>query len=134
MKYLLDTHCWLWWIAAPQKLSEKARGLLVNSANDIYFSAASSWEITIKYRLKKLPLPEAPDTFIISRLHRDGIIPLSIEHGHVLYTGNLPLHHRDPFDRLLIAQSILEKMPIITVDPLFFAYSAEIVFAGLEPL
>ena len=127
MKILLDTHCWLWWIVSPEKLSSESLRILKNSSNTILFSAASSWEIAIKYAIGKLPLPEPPDQFIPKRLVRDGITPLSIEHSHVLHTARLPHHHRDPFDRLIIAQSMIEKALILTADDVYTKYDVEIL-------
>ncbi len=127
MKILIDTHCWLWWIASPEKLSAESIRILKNPLNTILFSAASSWEIAIKYALGRLPLSESPDQFIPKRLVRDGITPLSIEHTHVLHTAHLPHHHRDPFDRLIISQSIIENTPVLTSDEAFAQYDVEII-------
>ena len=104
MKILLDTHCWLWWITTPEKLGPESQQLIMDGHNEIFLSAASSWEIAIKYALAKLPLPEAPEKFIPPRLMRDAIRPLPINHTHALHVASLPLHHRDPFDRLLIGK------------------------------
>ena len=130
MKILLDTHCWLWWLASPEKLSDEAVFLLRNGANTIYLSAASSWEIAIKYALSKLSLPKPPETFVPERLARDGIVSLAIEHAHALRVASIPAHHRDPFDRLLVAQAQLERLPIMTVDPIFERYDVEIIRAS----
>jgi PIN domain nuclease of toxin-antitoxin system len=94
----------------------------------LFLSAASSWEIAVKYRLGKLTLPEPPETFVPSRLRTTGTSPIPVEHAHALATSGLPLHHRDPFDRLLIAQSIVLKVPIVTADPQFESYSIEAIF------
>jgi len=95
--------------------------------NDLFFSVVSSWEIAVKYALGKLPLPETPSEFVPSRLRRDGFHTLHIEHRHALAVASLPMHHRDPFDRLLIAQGQSEKMPIATVDPKFEAYDSNLI-------
>ena len=87
-----------------------------DARNHLLLSAASSWEIAIKYNLGKLPLPCPPDEFILPRLVRDGIIPLPVEHRHAVLVGSLPNHHRDPFDRLLIAQAQSEDLTIFTAD------------------
>lgn len=97
-----------------------------------FFSAASSWEIAIKYSLGKLLLPEAPDIFVSPRLIRDGITPLPIEHIHVLHVASLPWHHRDPFDRLLISQAQMHRMPILTVDRQLNAYDVELLWGDTE--
>jgi len=130
MKILLDTQCWLWWIAAPERLSPGARRRIADKRNTVYLSAASSWEITIKYSIGKLPLPEPPLQFIPKRLARDAIAALPIEIIHTLYVANIPQHHKDPFDRILISQSILEDIPIMTVDKQFKLYEVNVILAG----
>jgi len=130
MRLLFDTHCWLWWLTTPDRLGRDVRSRVENAANGIYLSAASSWEIAIKHALGKLPLPEPPARFVPVRLARDGVLALPIEHAHALHVASLPHHHRDPFDRLLIAQAQLEKMPIVTADPQFQAYDVELVFVS----
>jgi PIN domain nuclease of toxin-antitoxin system len=129
MKILLDTHCWLWWISSPEKLSPDACRQIADKDHVIYLSVASAWEIAIKYSLGKLPLPEVPWEFVHKRLARDAITPLAIEARHALGVADLPRHHRDPFDRLILSQSILEDIPIMTVDRQFAAYEAEIIWA-----
>ena len=129
MKVLLDTHCWLWWLAEPEKLSDKVIGIIGSPDNEIFISSASSWEIAIKYASGKLPLPEKPEHYVMSRLQRDGFMTLKIEHLHALKAGALPLHHNDPFDRMLIAQAQVEKIPIITSDKKFSMYDVELIQA-----
>ncbi len=128
MKILIDTHCWLWWITTPEKLVFEARQYIEDGHNEIFLSAASSWEIGIKYALGKLPLPEDPETFIPPRLTRDAISPLPVNHTHALHVASLPLHHRDPFDRLLISQAQMEGLPIMTVDDQFKAYEVDLIW------
>ncbi len=127
MNFLLDTCCWLWWLVSPEKLADDALFLIRDSTNKVYLSAASSWEIAIKYAIGKLPLPEPPETFVPDRLARDGIFSLAIEHAHALRVANIPAHHRDPFDRLLVAQSQLEKLPLMTADSVFERYEIETI-------
>ena len=103
--------------------------LLRDPANDLILSAASSWEIAIKYRLGKLPLPEAPGDFILPRLTRDGIEALPIHHHHVCAVAVLPDIHRDPFDRLLIAVAQAEGLPIMTADRQFLEYDVGVIQA-----
>jgi PIN domain nuclease of toxin-antitoxin system len=129
MKILLDTHCWLWWTTAPEKLREPALAQIADAENTILLSAASSWEIAIKYALGKLPLPEAPEIFVPKRMARDAVHALPIEHAHALRVASLPLHHADPFDRLLVAQAQVEGIPLMTVDRQFEAYNVEIIWA-----
>jgi PIN domain nuclease of toxin-antitoxin system len=129
LRILLDTHCWLWLQAKPQRLSQQARTLLQDPGNQIFLSAASSWEIAIKYALGKLPLPLPPVEYVLSRMETSGTSPLPIQHSHALHAGSLPLHHADPFDRLLIAQAQLEEMGLLTVDRQFEAYQVNLLWA-----
>jgi len=133
MKILLDTHCWLWWMTTPEKLAPASQQLIMDGYNDIFLSAVSSWEIAIKYALDKLPLPENPEKFIPPRLKRDAIRPLPITHTHALHVASLPLHHRDPFDRLLISQAQIEGLPVMTVDKQFKEYDVECIWGGTGP-
>ena len=128
MKLLLDTHVWLWWVTAPERLGPGAAAAMQDPRNELLFSVASSWEIAVKYSIGKLELPEPPEEFVLKRLRRDGIDTLHIEHRHTLRVASLPLHHRDPFDRLLIAQAQIEAIPIITVDLKFRPYPVTILW------
>ena len=123
MKILLDTQCWLWMAAQPERLSDQARSLIETTDNDLYLSAVSAWEIAIKYSLGKLRLPEPPVLYVPSRLQVTQTTPLPIEHSHALHVTMLPPHHNDPFDRLLIAQAQLEDLPILTADSVFARYA-----------
>jgi PIN domain nuclease of toxin-antitoxin system len=129
VRILLDTQCWIWMTSSPARLSPVSRDMVASIDNDLMLSAASSWEIVIKHALGKLRLPEPPDRFIPSRLQAFRTGALSIEHQHVLRVGALPSHHRDPFDRLLVAQAQVERMPIVTADPIFKKYDVEIIDA-----
>jgi PIN domain nuclease of toxin-antitoxin system len=122
MRLLLDTHTFLWWVTDDPALSEKARRLLSDPLNEVFFSAASGWEITIKMGTGKLHLPEPPDVYIPDRLVRNAFQPLAITIAHTLRIWRLPRLHRDPFDRLLVAQALEENMPLLTTDPLIRAY------------
>ena len=127
-RFLLDTHVWLWSITDPPKLGREGLRLLENTGNQLFLSAASSWEMAIKYRLGRLPLPEPPHIFIPPRLIRDGITPLPVEHHHACQVANLPDLHRDPFDRLLIAQAQIEHFTFITADQKLKDYNVEMIF------
>jgi len=127
MKLLLDTHVWLWTLVSPERVPAGILARLREPGNQLFLSAASSWEIAIKYRLGKLPLPEPPVRFVPARLSRDGVIPLPIEHLHALAVTDLPLHHSDPFDRLLIVQARLERMILATVDEQFASYDVALL-------
>lgn len=115
MNVLLDTHALLWWVTNDPQLSDVAREVIGDSANRVFVSPASVWEMAIKHRTGKLTLPEPPPIYVPDRLLRHGFEPLPITMTHVLQTHPLPFHHRDPFDRLLIAQSIAEDMPLVHV-------------------
>ena len=130
MRLLLDTHTWLWAQSEPNRLNERCRQLLADADETLLFSAASSWEIGIKYALKKLELPEPPGLFVPKRLAQMGITPLPIEHAHALQVAELPHHHRDPFDRLLIAQAQLEGATLATADPRFLLYEVDVLWAA----
>lgn len=130
MNVLIDTQCWLWWFADEDRLNEAARGIIGDGENTLYFSAASSWEIAIKCSIGKLKLPESPDRYVPSRLASQGMLGMAVEHAHALRVSSLPNHHRDPFDRLLIAQSQIESMALLTADPLIAAYEVEAIWAG----
>jgi len=130
MNLLLDTQCWMWWIESPERLGREALQLINAGQNRVYFSVASAWEIAIKYALGKLSLPEPPATFVPGRLVRDRFQVLLVALEHALQVAELPHHHRDPFDRLLIAQSRLEKLPILSADPVFGKYEVEVIPAS----
>ena len=117
MRLLLDTQTWLWMQVSPERLRSQARDMLVDEANQLLLSAASSWEIAIKYALRKLPLPESPADYVPARLRDGGVEPLAVLHVHALQVATLPRHHRDPFDRMLVAQARLEGLTIVTRDP-----------------
>lgn len=127
--YLIDTHVWLWMQAEPGRLCGETRGLVDDVANELLLSAASAWEIAIKYRIGKLPLPEPPVTYVPERMRRSGTTPLPIQPAHALRTSELPDHHNDPFDRLLIAQAQILRIPIVTVDQQIEAYDVDVVAA-----
>lgn len=116
MKFLLDTHAFLWWITEDKRLSNKAFEIIGNADHEIYLSVVSGWEIAIKAKLKKLSLPRSPQKFILQQIEQNNFSVLPIQMKHALAVYSLPNHHDDPFDRLLIAQSITEKIPLITVD------------------
>lgn len=129
MRLLLDTHCWLWLQNEPERLSPRSLELAGSPENEILLSAASSWEIAIKYALGRLQLPVPPETYVPDRMVSSGVTPLRIEHTHVLRTASLPPHHKDPFDRVLIAQAQLEGLTVMTLDRLFEPYDVEIHWA-----
>ena len=130
MKYLLDTGVWLWSLDSVERIHKRGLDILGNSRQEIYFSAASVWEISIKARLQKLRLPAPPADCIPAFMARQGLRPLPVNHIHALKVYDLPFHHRDPFDRLLIAQAIVEDMAILTADRVFARYLVEVVWCA----
>jgi PIN domain nuclease of toxin-antitoxin system len=126
MKVLLDTHVFLWGIAEESRLSQRVRSLLPSVQT--WFSVASVWEILTKVRIGKLSLPHPTGPFLTSRLAANGVRILPITLDHTLRIESLELHHRDPFDRILIAQSIEEKLPLVTSDPHFERYPIEVIW------
>lgn len=134
MRILLDTHCWLWMQMAPERLAGSVRELLADPDHRLYFSAASSWEIAVKWALGKLPLPASPAEYVPSRLERQGVEGLPVHHRHALMVASLPHHHRDPFDRLLLAQAQAEDLAFLTADRQLAAYEGvDFLWAGGPP-
>ena len=129
MKILLDTQCWLWMLAAPERFSDSSRELVESADNELLLSAASAWEIAIKYGLGKLQLPSEPAKAVPELMAKSASTPLPVLHGHALHVAELPQHHLDPFDRMLVAQAQLEDLPILTADPQFDPYDVEVIEA-----
>lgn len=127
MRFLIDTHCWLWLQTEPGRFNAELLGTLGQPETTRYFSAASAWEIAVKHALGKLPLPEPPATYVPERMRISRTPGLAITHAHALGVGALPHHHRDPFDRLLAAQARIEGLTLITVDPVFARYEVSII-------
>jgi PIN domain nuclease of toxin-antitoxin system len=128
VRALVDTHAWLWMLASPGRLPESVREVVGDPLTEVLVSAATSWEIAIKHQLGKLALPEAPATFVPTRLAASGCTALAIDHAHVLRAGALPPHHRDPFDRVLVAQAQALAIPIVSGDRAVAAYDVEVVW------
>ncbi len=128
MNALLDTHTFLWWVAGAPQLSKTEKDFITNPDNKIFFSAASAWEIVIKIGTSKLTLPEESDFYITSRLISNRFQILPIELSHTLQIAKLPDLHRDPFDRIIIAQSQVTGMPILTIDRLIVQYPIDIIW------
>jgi PIN domain nuclease of toxin-antitoxin system len=126
-RYLIDTHVLLWWIFDDPKLDQNIREIIQNPSNKIIVSSASAWEIATKYRIGKLPeakeLLENYDQII----QKARFFQLSITTAHALRAGGLPIQHRDPFDRMIMAQSELEKISVITYDPAFKTGLLEVI-------
>ncbi|MDP2308538.1 MAG: type II toxin-antitoxin system VapC family toxin [Pseudomonadota bacterium] len=128
MKFLLDTHALLFWVYEPARLGALALRAMADRDNQIFWSTASSWEVAIKVGLGKLELDGPVSEVIPSELLRHGFTLLPIDHAHVLAVAELPRHHGDPFDRLLVAQAQAERLTLLTADPRIAAYDIAIVW------
>ncbi len=128
MRALLDTHIFLWWIIADARLPSRVREIIADGKNELFFSAASCWEIAIKTQLGRISLPGRPDVFISEQMTMNAVQGLPIQASHALHVFNLPHLHRDPFDRIIVAQSQLEGLPIITSDALIAQYDIKIIW------
>ncbi|HTM14404.1 MAG TPA: type II toxin-antitoxin system VapC family toxin [Bryobacteraceae bacterium] len=128
MKLLLDTHTFLWWNEASPRLSKKALVLLSDPANTLLLSVVSAWELVLKTQTGKLRLPESLNVYVPTRMAHYAMHALPVSLAHALASESLPLHHRDPFDRLLIAQATIEGVPIVTADPEFRRYAIKVVW------
>ena len=122
MKILLDTHAFLWWVVDDPRLSDTARTIIADGNNDLFFSAASGWEIGIKTGLGRLELPSNLNEYIVDQLEKNAMIVLPIQLSHALHVTQLPDHHKDPFDRMLISQSHVEGMTLISADQIIKKY------------
>jgi PIN domain nuclease of toxin-antitoxin system len=130
MRYLLDTVVWLWSVGPTEKIGKDGLEILRTGGHEIYLSAASVWEISIKARSGKYKLPDEPARYIPNRLGTQGIRGLPISQTHALKANDLDLHHNDPFDRLIIAQALVENLTVLTPDQLFGKYPIEVVWCG----
>ncbi len=122
MRVLLDTHAFLWWISDDEQLTVQARETIGAADNQVFVSAASVWEIVTKARLGRLPLPEPVGRFVATHLEENAFQPLPIAMRHAFALEALPDLHRDPFDRMLVAQALTEGMPLVTGDHAVRAY------------
>lgn len=122
MRLLLDTHVFLWYVTADPKLPATFRAASQDTANEVYLSVASVWEAVIKHRLGKLPLPAPPADYLPRHRDAHGIASLPIDEGAMSHLADLPPLHRDPFDRLLVAQALQHGLTVATVDPEVAAY------------
>ena len=116
MTYLLDTHVWLWMLADPDRIRPDLAAELRADRTRLLLSAATSWEIAIKWAVGRLTLPEPPASYVPSRMQRTKVEPLAVTHSHALQDATLPRQHGDPYDRLHGAQAQLVGVPIVTVD------------------
>jgi PIN domain nuclease of toxin-antitoxin system len=128
MRILLDTHVFLWWIVDDPRLSPRCVELMVDGGNELLLSAASGWEIAIKAGLGRLKTPEPLERFLIEQLFHNRVEALSVQLSHALHVHTLPSLHRDPFDRLLIAQAQVERLPILSADQQIAQYAVEVIW------
>lgn len=120
---LLDTHTFLWFITNDPKLSQNARSYIEDSSNEIWLSIASIWEMAIKYSAGKLSFAQPFDPFILNQINVNNFAILHIAIEHTVVVATLPFHHKDPFDRVLIAQALVEGIPLLSIDKIVDAYS-----------
>lgn len=123
MKLLLDTHVFLWFISGDARLPDGLRDTIRDLNNEVYLSVVSLWEATIKYQLGKLPLPQSPETYIPTMRQKHQITSLSLDEASVSRLVNLPVLHRDPFDRMLVCQALAHGLILVTVDEAIIRYS-----------
>ncbi len=128
MRVLLDTHAFLWWNLDDPQLSATARALIADGSNTLYLSAVVAWEIAIKAAKGRLTLPEPANLYVTNRMKLHAFTAMPVEISHALEVTNLPPLHNDPFDRLLVAQARLEKLPILTADSTIGLYDVEVIW------
>ena len=128
MKFLLDTHCFLWAISNSSLLPKKVINYLENQENEIFLSSASVWEIFIKFKLGKLDLKKDPENLILEEMQIGNYKSLEIKMNHIFPMSKLSQYHKDPFDRILICQAISEGLTILTNDPLIKKYKVKTVW------
>ena len=131
MSYLLDTNVFLWSLSQPGRLNSTATQLLLSRTSRIFLSAATSWELSIKYALRKISLPSEPAKLIPQVLNDFGYLSLEIRHVHATAVSELPFHHRDPFDRLLVAQAHIENLTLMTTDRALARYDIQVLECGI---
>jgi len=124
VRLLLDSCTFLWIVGGAPELSARARQAFADPGNEVYLSAASAWEIAVKHRLGRLPLPETPDRFVPRARDAHGIARLDIDEAAALHVAKLPDLHRDPFDRILVAQALLGGLVLVTPDEALRQYPA----------
>jgi PIN domain nuclease of toxin-antitoxin system len=126
MRLLLDTHVFLWYITGDRRIATFVRRA-IEEADAVYLSVASVWEVTVKYHLGKLPLPEPPHPWVRNQREQHDFESLALDEASVAHLGSLHAHHRDPFDRILVCQAIEHDLHVVTVDPVFEKYPAKLL-------
>ncbi len=127
MKLLLDRHAFLWFVTGDERLSKRARRAMEAEGAELVLSAAVVWEMAIKAGLGRLALPTTVEDYVMEKME-EGFTMLPIYWPHAAAVERLPLHHRDPFDRLLAAQALQEKLPLVSSDPVFRSYGVKVVW------
>ncbi|MGH2530639.1 MAG: type II toxin-antitoxin system VapC family toxin [Actinomycetota bacterium] len=122
MRLLLDTHAFLWWIGDDPRLSPRAAALVADGANEVHVSAASAWEIVVKTSLGRVEVPEPVDRFLVAQLEANAFLPLPIHMRHAFGLAALPDVHRDPFDRILVAQAVADDLTLVSGDRILQRY------------
>lgn len=133
MRLLLDTHVWLWMITGDKRLTEGHRATLEDPGSDLYLSAAAVWELAIKSVAGKVKYSGSPSVQIPIHIERSGVYPLALTVDHAIAAADLPMHHRDPFDRMMVAQARAEEMTLVTADRRLAAYGVPILDVGSSP-
>jgi PIN domain nuclease of toxin-antitoxin system len=128
VRLLVDTHAMLWWLRDDPRLSRRARAVLADGDSELLWSIASSWEIAVKLSAGKLELDRPLERLFAELVSEQGVEVLPIGHEHCARVAGLPLHHRDPFDRMLVAQAQHERVPLLTADPKLGAYEVEVLW------
>jgi PIN domain nuclease of toxin-antitoxin system len=128
VRLLLDTHAFLWWVGAGRTLSRRARSAIGSGRNECFVSIATAWEIAIKVSLGSLRVEGSLNRFLPDQIAANGFQPLPIDLRHAARVATLPFHHRDPFDRLLVAQALEEELAVVTADPVFAEYGVKRVW------
>ena len=127
MRLLLDTCCWLWWLCEPNKLSQQQLKEISNRRNQLFLSVASIWELSIKINNGKLIIPQPLNKLVDTECRNDDITILDIKPYYAIQAGTLVLHHKDPFDRMIITQAIVDNLTIVTADSIFSKYGVPIL-------
>lgn len=128
MKLLLDTHAFLWWVADDERLSARARRAIGDARNEVLVSAVTGWEISVKAALGRLELPDPPDRFVPEQLRANAFGSLAITMSHALAVSRLPAVNQDPFDRLLVAQTLVERLSIVSGDDDIARYPVKVTW------